>query len=541
MNQPPRVCKETQAGLADDELGTERAALHRARCADCAAHEARIQSVRDHVLLTDTALGAPAKARILEGLSEHFDAQAQSRGRRPFPWLPAGGARWMLGAVAVAAIVLIALVLRRPSPEPGLLVVSANADALESLETLLNASQTSLRAHPKQRLTARWGLRGRIALVGPGRISGARADALTLHSGALVVSSDPQMPQAVHYRGLELRAEDAWFVLSDTPPEGPSISVRRGSVTVHRGGGQLAKLGAGQRFSVTSKRTSLLDPTRAAQLFDPQERTLDAAAPSGALILDGRPKGTTVLINDRPMGQVPLALRLPEGQTKVKLQAPGHAAVVLSTKIRKNQSTPLSFELSPLPAPQRPEPVKPPPTAIPEPPAAPKPKPVLKPRIKPSAESLYQAAEAALGQRDPERARTLLAKLVKTFPRARQAQMALYELARLSYDQGRLSEASDHLEELLSQTTDRGLHESALYLRCRLQVEQKKPAIGCLEAFRRKFPVSVRDEEMLTVLIRSVESTQGCKATLPLLEEHARRYPKSAHRRELDALKERCR
>ena len=120
-----------------------------------------------------------------------------------------------------------------------------------------------------------------------------------------------------------------------------------------------------------------------------------------------------------------------------------------------------------------------------------------------------------------------LTEVIRRFPRDGLADAALYELARREQADGQPAQARRYLEQLLGHDGEPELREPARYLRCRLELEvhHDAEALTCLGAFRRDFPSSPHDAEVLALLIGLYQVRDDCRRALPLLDEYTRRYP----------------
>ena len=154
--------------------------------------------------------------------------------------------------------------------------------------------------------------------------------------------------------------------------------------------------------------------------------------------------------------------------------------------------------------------------------------PATLPPPPPSADELYRAAEAALGNRDAPAADRALAQLVATAPTSPLVGQALLERARIAYERHAYSDARHHLDVLAS-LPDRSLAEPGHYLTCRIAVESRAPdAASCLVAFRVAYPGSAHDRDVLGTLAQLAYATGGCGGAASYVAELARLHPHSA-------------
>lgn len=169
---------------------------------------------------------------------------------------------------------------------------------------------------------------------------------------------------------------------------------------------------------------------------------------------------------------------------------------------------------SPLPATSPvPARVSPPPAATP-PPTAPS----------PSAEEMYRVAETALGAHDLAAADRALARLIDEHPKASLVDQALYERARIAYRRHAWAQAQRHLDRLATLARS-PLTEAGAYLACRVAVEaHDDTAAQCLASYRRSYPSSPHDLDVLGLLVAAQHRAGGCRRAAPQIDELARRY-----------------
>jgi hypothetical protein len=165
-------------------------------------------------------------------------------------------------------------------------------------------------------------------------------------------------------------------------------------------------------------------------------------------------------------------------------------------------------------------PVEPPPA----PPASPPP-PAERPAPPVTAAQLYEDAETAMRGGRPRAARDALQRLLERFPDDREAELARYDLARLAFEAGEWQAADAQLAALRG-TADPALAELAASLDCRVAHARRAlpRAAACLETFRKRFPHSPHDRELLA-LLAALRFEEGCERARPLLAEYLARYP----------------
>jgi len=107
---------------------------------------------------------------------------------------------------------------------------------------------------------------------------------------------------------------------------------------------------------------------------------------------------------------------------------------------------------------------------------------------------LFREADRALAAGDRDSARTALLAIVRDRPADTVADAARIDLATLALQAGELNSARRYLDDVRGEA----VAEPAARLRCRVEVAAHDPqAAGCLAAFRRRFPGSPYDVEMM--------------------------------------------
>ena len=145
----------------------------------------------------------------------------------------------------------------------------------------------------------------------------------------------------------------------------------------------------------------------------------------------------------------------------------------------------------------------------------------------PSAEELYRAAEAALAARDLVTADLKLAQILQDQPTSPLIDQALYERARIAYQQRAWAAARNHLARLAALPAT-PFAEQGNYLRCRVAVDaHEASAAACLAGFRAAFRKSPHDLDALALLVQLAHGKGGCAGAAPLVEELAEAYPRT--------------
>jgi hypothetical protein len=142
-------------------------------------------------------------------------------------------------------------------------------------------------------------------------------------------------------------------------------------------------------------------------------------------------------------------------------------------------------------------------------------------------DELYRAAEAALAAHDAAAADRALARLVTEHPASSLVDEALYERARIAYQQRAWSAARGHLAQLAA-TSSALFAEPGHYLRCRIAVETSEPtAAACLVDYRAAFPRSPHDLDALALRVQLAHAQAGCRGAGALVDELTQTYPRT--------------
>lgn len=149
------------------------------------------------------------------------------------------------------------------------------------------------------------------------------------------------------------------------------------------------------------------------------------------------------------------------------------------------------------------------------------------PPPKPTPDELYRLAETALAARDPAAADRALATLIAEYPRSQLIEQAIYDRARIAYQQHAWPAARAHLARLTA-IPGSLLAEPGHYLRCRIAVEtHDASAAACLTDYRTAFPRSPHDLDVLALLAQLAHANGGCPGAARLIDELAQSYPRT--------------
>jgi outer membrane protein assembly factor BamD (BamD/ComL family) len=507
------ACQEARDEVAEplgDELTRARIAAHRSRCAPCRAYAARLHTTADAVrAAAGPGLDDIARARVtarlalaIDELATHNWQRQRSPRRTSFAWSAA-----VAGVAAVAATILIVSGYRSPARPPASPPLATRAPVETGgsapARSLAGARAGADRAPElsKGRLEVPAGAVVRatvdrytaLTVIGPAQLvveTVAPEVALRLESGLLVGEYEhhPGGTLRVHSPGATTTVVGTLFAVQALGGGRSRVAVRRGAVVV-AGRGETVHLGAGWSWSSGEAARPELPVALDEQL------TAHAAAQAGPA-----PEAA-----QRARRLRPLAPLVPAGPAGAERAASPSSA----------QPPAASPEAPAVAAGARDE----------QPAAAPASPP--KSEAAATADSLYAEAEAAMRAGDRAAVQGRLTEVIRRFPQDGLAAAALYELARREQAAGQLAQARAHLDRLLAHEAAQELREPARYLRCRLELDAHRDAdaLACLDAFRRDFPASPHDAEVLALLIGLYQLRADCPRALPLLDEYLRRYP----------------
>jgi hypothetical protein len=152
-------------------------------------------------------------------------------------------------------------------------------------------------------------------------------------------------------------------------------------------------------------------------------------------------------------------------------------------------------------------------------------------------EALYARAEEAMRRGDHPSARRQLQDIAERFAGQPIALSAGYENARLAFSDRDYAEARAALVAPSARGSQ--LREPARLLACRVEreLESGDEARACLRSFRRDFPTSAHDGEVLLMLLRG---PLDCDERTRLSDEYLKLFPEGATAAEVRAQAERC-
>lgn len=530
-----KVCKETSDTLTlgtEDEARAKRAAFHMQRCDDCQQDEAIVAAMRETVLSADDQLDDLTRARVGDKLAasmEQAAARAGASSGAPPLWRRRGA---QLVAVAAGLALVAGLLLwqasRRDVEAPRQPVVAKDQPANrvllpraimqgsgpwhdpklvfgQKVERLEVPAGVALRASLTQR--AELTLYGPLELVVK-QAAGDRIE-LQLDSGILIGDYKGSEGSSLVIRSPGAVTEIVGTLFAVEVHEGQSrVSVSRGEVRVDSAG-KIAAVSASQSWS-TARSSLGSTPPSVVALFAKHERL-----PELAQVRAAEPRGDGSL------------------KTHVEVTAPKTARPAASKKVRARKVASVAKASD---SPERPAP----PITEAEPPSDAKP-PASRPPATAveSASTLYSAAEAALKQRQQDRAAQILSALIKAHPRHALAGAARYDLALLLLKRGARTKAEALLSQIPSTARFSG---PAHYLRCRIKREQGKraAAIACYGAFRSAYPASPYVYQALVTQMRLAAAHKDCKRVKKLTREYLSDYDFGKHVEEARRLRAGC-
>ncbi|MEJ7597603.1 MAG: FecR domain-containing protein [Kofleriaceae bacterium] len=210
----------------------------------------------------------------------------------------------------------------------------------------------------------------------------------------------------------------------------------------------------------------------------------------------------------------------PHSAPASKLSSRGPARPAIGSRAPTNvvESSPPNQLAGPSAPPASPPPAVAPPTSSP---------PSPPPATPPTDDELYRAAELALADRNPAAADRALDRLVTEHPGSPLVEQALYDRARLAHHKRAWGAARRHLDRLLALPAPR-LAEPARYLACRIAVEARDgEAASCLAEYRKMYPHSPHQRDVLGMLVQLEHASGGCSAAAPRIRELVRAYGSS--------------
>ncbi|HEY4182879.1 MAG TPA: outer membrane protein assembly factor BamD [Kofleriaceae bacterium] len=519
------ACREVSAAQivdAPDAQLAERIAAHLTHCDACRTR------IADHTRLAaalrgaDTEIDEVAQARLLARMAPTLDDLASRRAR------PASRRAWLpIAAFAAAAGIVLAVwaATGRTTTAPVAAVprardivrpyLVAGASSEAAAATLLAGRFSALAVEAGETVRASTDDGTRITLVGPGHLTVVAVEPeldLELGAGTLLVTATTPAIH-VHGAGFDVRASNATFAVSSDVH--PVIFVDRGTIELDG-----TQLHAGEWSGAAADRSLAL--VRA--LRDHADAIAAPHDPSGILAVPG-PSAAVVTEGGGVLGTAPLWARVPLGPIALVVvgDVEQRATLAITERgiARVERTTQVIAPVTPV-APISPvAPVRPTASITHHPAAVPDPAVAVPAR---DASQLYADAERRLGTGDRTGAERALDELLEEFPDSPQAASALYDLANLARARGDLAAARSALDRLVALDAT-ALREPASYLRCRVDVESKRDAAPCFRAFRRAFPSSAHDAEVLAWLVGHASTAEGCVATRALADEYLRSYP----------------
>jgi TolA-binding protein len=555
------ACREVQDALAiepRDERVQERIAAHVARCATCQARAADHARLVEALRGDDTSVDEVTRARWLAQLAPSVDELATryaGTGRRAerARWLPVLAAAAAVAAIAVGAALATdepapagvasgtapsgsAVPPPAPAPAPApvdlavlrpYIVSGPTTD--DAATTLLAGRFTVLAVAPDQLVRVEVGADARIAAIGPARVTIRAIDAevhLDVAGGTVLVEHTAGRPLAISAGGVAIRAQNARFAVDAADAATTAVFVDRGEIVLDG-----APLGAGQWRGPADRRSVAL----VASLRDHGNAIAPPPDPSGVIAVGGT--GSVVTESGAVLGAAPLWARVPVGEMVVVVTAVDAGRPDADGSMTRGRERRLPVEVERggvVHVPRatasaaggepgtRPTRIRA--TTTPTTTTASEEMPVDE-----SPAAMYAAAEAALRAGDRDEAQAIWTRLIDRHPKSSHASSAMYDLAGLARARGDIVDAQAWLTRLLDRAPPDSLREPALYLSCRLDADaHPSTAAACFERFRRNYPDSAHDAEVLAWLAAQAEKSEGCAAARPIAEEYLRRHPGGA-------------
>jgi hypothetical protein len=455
-----------------------------------------VTRARDEVvraaLTVDDHLDDIKRAQLWTRLEARLAPASRSRG-----W-------WRLvvpaGALAAAALVVV-------------VVLGAGRHPIAS-------EPASLAAPPGTTLATPLGPYARASLVGPARlelVGVGEATVARLRAGTLLAEFDgaPGRSLRVEAPGLAVVVVGTLFAV-EVPDRGATcVSVAHGRVRVEpRGSIAPVFVATGERWCEGDRAIGAITPETAEALARHASPQLAAAPPAREIpaVVPPPPAPPPMVATIRPAPRVTREVSSPP--------PPAPRASSASSPTPVEAATPPTPAARP-PAAPAPEP---PAAPAPEPPAAPPPAPIAKPAPPASADTLYATAEAALARGNEVAAEHALDELIARFPASAVVDQALYERATLAYRRHAYAQAQAALAGL-ARVASTPLAEPGAYLACRIAVEtHDSSARACIVGYRRAYPRSPHDLDLLGWLIEAAVHDGGCAAAAPLLGELGTAY-----------------
>ena len=543
----PAACQEARDAVAaplSDALTVARVTAHRSRCADCRAYAGRIQTAADSVRAgAGPGLDDLARARVTARLALALDELATHNSQRKrrvadAAWVRVAAAA---GLAAVAAALLIVYGYG-PGPKGPVRAARSGAEPAPAGVAAAIAPPAGPAARPatggvggtvgpaadfaaeliKGRLEVPAGAVVRasvdrytvLTVIGPAQLvveAVAPQVSLRLESGLLVGEYEhhPGGTLRVQSPGATTTVVGTLFAVQALGAGESRVAVRRGAVVVE-GRGQVVHLRAGWSWS-----SGEVARPEIPAVLEEQLAAHAAARPAPAREPTLRSTRARPAASSSPLVEAGAALR----ERVARPAAEPAPAVEPRIMVAADPAKDLAKDPARAPAKD--------PADDPDKGAAAAGAQRPKSEAAATADSLYAEAEAAMRAGDRAAVRSHLTEVIRRFPRDGLADAALYELARREQADGQPAQARRYLDRLLGHDGEPELREPARYLRCRLDLDTHRDAdaLACLGAFRRDFPASPHDAEVLALLIGLYQVRSDCQRALPLLDEYTRRYP----------------
>ncbi|MEO8703163.1 MAG: outer membrane protein assembly factor BamD [Kofleriaceae bacterium] len=431
----------------------------------------------------DDRLDDITRARVWNAIEDRIAAEPAPRSRRGL--VIAGG---LCAAAAAAAIVVFAV---------------PRDNATHSIAVVRDAT-----------LSSPIGPYTRAAIVGPAELAivgtPGEATAVQLRSGTFVAEFTGGTGRSLRVETPHAVVDIVGTVFAVTVGDATCVAVSHGRVRVTTAALAVLEVGAGSRYCTDAGASAI--PPELEQTLQRHGQVITARVvepPKPAPIVTPLPPESPRIAAPPRIAPTPRIATPPRIPAPPRIAAPPPPPPTRIEPVAKIEPAP-SRTIEPTPAP----PIATPPVEAPRPPPAPA-----------TADELYRTAETALAKRDAGAADRAFDRLVTAYPASPLVEQALYERALIAHRAHAWGTARRHLDRLLALPAPR-LAEPARYLACRIAVEAHDgEAASCLVDYRRSYPRSPHDRDVLALLVQLDHAANGCAGARARIAELVRRYP----------------